>query len=69
MGNIDLDRWLAEREINPKWVREIVVPTVRKEYPALTAALRNHKDVTAELELVKLIRDIENRQFYLSRPT
>jgi hypothetical protein len=62
MENVNLDHWLEERGMNRLWA-ETVVNVVRKNYPTLTAALKAHKDVVAELELMKMVHDIETNVF------
>lgn len=67
MSIIDLDRWLEERGISRAWA-DSAVRTIRKDYPALTAAVKGQRDVVAELELVALVYNATNNRFVHTPP-
>ena len=50
----DIDQWLKERNISKDWAERAAM-AISTEYPALAAAVKAHRDVRAELELMVLI--------------
>ena len=54
---LDIDQWLADRSI-PREYADSVARTVADKYPVLTAAVKAHRNVRAELELIFLVYQV-----------
>ena len=63
---LDVDDWMTSRGIKPKDGRALV-RQVKIQYPNLSRAVRLHKDVEGELELIQLIYDVRRDRFPVKR--
>jgi len=61
-GAIDLKQWLESKGVPFEWA-QTVATSIKERYPALSEALKQHKDVRGELEAIVLIRDTMTQQF------
>jgi hypothetical protein len=59
---IDLKEWLEGKGVPFEWAQG-VASSIKERYPALSEALKAHKDVRGELEAIVLIRDTMTQQF------
>ena len=54
MANIDIDQWLNDHGMDPLWGRRMA-DEIKEHYPHVYEAVKLHKDVLGELELVDLV--------------
>ena len=61
-ATLDLKDWLRVRNVDPEWAVKLA-DMLKLHYPSLVTAVKAHKDVIGELELVKLVSDVLDGRF------
>jgi len=61
-ATIDLKDWLRTRNVDPEWATKLA-GMLKLHYPSLVEAVKAHKNIIGELELVKLVSDVLDGRF------
>jgi hypothetical protein len=62
MKFVDLDTWFRAADIDPHKARQ-VAQVIESRYPALSCAMKDTFGVEPQLELIKLVFDVQSGQF------